>query len=261
MKTGEKIFKKLTRTQQIIAVLVLAIGLGGYFFLSQSGNPFSQAPVIKASNADAFLKLKWDGSDEYAIKINGGKATFSDAELNQDANQDYWINFSALDKLDRANQANARLSYKQYMKVKTMARPRIPNDPVGWYYGGKSNNQDIYFNNGLVTLYNRSHLIAWMFSGDAGRKENLVTGTRAMNSPGMQDFETQISDVLYYDKLHVRYQVTPIYQGNELLPRGVHMMAKSVEDDGKACNLNVYVFNVQPDYTINYQTGVGQKSK
>ena len=82
-----------------------------------------------------------------------------------------------------------------------------------------------------------------------------------MNSPGMQDFETKISDVLYRDKLHVRYQVTPIYQDNELLPRGMHMMAKSVEDDGKACDINVYVFNIQPNYQIDYTTGVGQRLK
>ena len=80
-----------------------------------------------------------------------------------------------------------------------------------------------------------------------------------MNSPGMQEFETKISDVLYRDKLHVRYQVTPIYQDNELLPRGMHMMAKSVEDAGKACDINVYVFNIQPNYKIDYTTGVGQK--
>jgi DNA-entry nuclease len=48
------------------------------------------------------------------------------------------------------------------------------------------------------------------------------------------------------------------YQGNELLPRGVQMMAKSIEDDGKSYDLNVYVFNVQPGYQINYLTGVGQ---
>ena len=87
-----------------------------------------------------------------------------------------------------------------------------------------------------------------------------MTGTRAMNSPGMQDFESQISDVLYYKKLHVRYQVTPIYQGNELLPRGVQMMAKSIEDDGKSYDLNVYVFNVQPGYQINYLTEEEKKS-
>ncbi|MGM5486238.1 MAG: DNA/RNA non-specific endonuclease [Pseudolactococcus raffinolactis] len=263
VKTGEKVFSSLTRTQQIIVLVVIVLGFAGYFIFSQTGAhlPFSQEKVIKASNSEELLKLKWNGSNTYYVTLNGGKSTFSAADLTQDSDQDDWLKFSPLDRLGRANQANARLSYQRYMQVKTMVRPRIPNNPAGWAYNGRSNNQQIFFDNGQVTLYNRSHLVAWMFSGDAGSKENLVTGTRAMNSPGMQDFETQISDVLFYKKLHVRYQVTPVYQGDELLPRGVQMMAKSIEDDGKAYDLNVYVFNVQPGYQIDYLTGVGTKNK
>lgn len=269
IKATEKILKRLTRTQQLVAVLVIAIGLGAYYVVTQSNQsnqanqamPVQQDNSITATNASDFLNLKWDGSSNYYTEINGGKSTFTESELKKNSQSDYWLTFSKLDQLNRANQANARLSYTQYMKVKNMKRPRIPNNPVGWYQNGRSNNQDIYFNNHQVTLYNRSHLIAWMFSGDAGSPKNLVTGTRAMNSPGMQDFETKISNVLYRDKRHVRYQVTPIYQDSELLPRGIHMMAKSVEDDGKSCDINVYVFNVQPNYTIDYTTGVGTKNK
>ena len=263
VKTGEKVFSSLTRTQQIIVLVVIVLGFAGYFIFSQTGAhlPFSQEKVIKASNSEELLKLKWNGSNTYYVTLNGGKSTFSAADLSQDSVQDDWLKFSPLDRLGRANQANARLSYQRYMQVKTMVRPRIPNNPAGWAYNGRSNNQQIFFDNGQVTLYNRSHLVAWMFSGDAGSKENLVTGTRAMNSPGMQDFETQISDVLFYKKLHVRYQVTPVYQGDELLPRGVQMMAKSIEDNGKAYDLNVYVFNVKPGYQIDSLPGVGPKTQ
>ncbi len=261
IKATEKVFKGLTKTQQLIAVLIVAVGFGTYYFVSQSTHEQSarQEKRITATDAAEFLTLNWDGSGKYYTEINGGRSTFTEADLKQNSQSDYWITFSKLDQLNRANQANARLSYTQYMKIKKMKRPRIPNNPVGWYYKGRSNNQDILFNNTPLTLYNRSHLIAWMFSGDVGSPKNLVTGTRAMNSPGMQDFETKISDVLYRDRLHVRYQVTPIYQYNELLPRGMHMMAKSVEDDGKACDINVYVFNIQPNYQIDYTTGVGQR--
>ncbi|GFH40667.1 DNA/RNA non-specific endonuclease [Lactococcus insecticola] len=263
-----QLFKRLSTTQKIIASVVVVLAIGGYYvYQNNLAQPARQtvtstvSQTVSGSNTtqEDLLKLKWDGSDDYYTQVNGGKSTFSDAELKQSQDKDYWVTFSALDKLGRAQVANARLSYTQYMKVKNISRPRIPNDPIGWRYQGHSNNQDIYFDNELVTLYNRSHLIAWMFTGDAGSKENLVTGTRAMNSPGMNDFEGQISDVLYYKKLHVRYQVTPIYNGNERLPRGVHMMAKSIEDGGKAYDLNVYVFNIQPGYQINYLTGQGQK--
>ncbi|MFZ2590445.1 MAG: DNA-entry nuclease, partial [Leuconostoc citreum] len=45
------------------------------------------------------------------------------------------------------------------------------------------------------------------------------------------------------------------YIGTERLPRGVHYMAKSIQDNGKILNLNYWIFNVQPGITIDYQTG------
>ena len=36
------------------------------------------------------------------------------------------------------------------------------------------------------------------------------------------------------------------------------MEAQSIEDD--AISYDVYIFNVQPDYTINYLTGSSQKN-
>ncbi|MBQ6144357.1 MAG: hypothetical protein IJI81_01060 [Lactococcus sp.] len=133
VKSSEKIFNSLTKTQQLIVLVVLVLGFIGYFVFSQSGNnnPFSQEKVIKASNADELLKLQWNGSDTYYVKLNGGKSTFSAGALAQDSNQDDWLKFSPLDSLGRANQANARLSYNRYMQVKTMSRPRIPNNPAG----------------------------------------------------------------------------------------------------------------------------------
>lgn len=260
IRAGDKILKGLTKAQQFWVLVAVMVVFSGYYLYThvRQGQLSSQEKVIQATHSEELLKLKWDGSAHYFVKLNGGKSTFTDQELTERSDEDYWSKFSALDRLGRANQANARLSYDHYMAVKSMVRPRIPNDPIGWTYLGKSNNQQIYFNNGLVTLYNRSHLIAWMFSGDAGRRENLVTGTRAMNSPGMQDFETQISNVIYYRKLHVRYQVTPVYHASERLPRGVQIMAKSVEDKGRAYDMNVYIFNVQPGYEIDYMTGIGR---
>ncbi|MCU1820979.1 hypothetical protein N2I11_04420 [Enterococcus faecium] len=51
------------------------------------------------------------------------------------------------------------------------------------------------------------------------------------------------------------YKVDPIYKGNELVPRGSHVKAFSVNDNGKTVNLNVYVFNNQKGININYQNG------
>ena len=38
------------------------------------------------------------------------------------------------------------------------------------------------------------------------------------------------------------------------------MEAYSVEDNGQGVSFNVYVYNVQPGITINYQTGESSKN-
>jgi DNA-entry nuclease len=250
----------------ITLILVALLGGGGYVATTQLGSENASTPKTEivapttASQEDVsdFLKLTWDGNEnKYYTEINNNKSTFTASDLKENSGENYWVTFSKRDKLGRAGQANARLDRTHYLDLKKQKRPSIPdgNDPVGWYYDGHSNNKQIYFNGEATSVYNRSHLIAYMFTGDPGSMENLVTGTRAMNDPGMNEWEQDISDALYWDKVHIRYQVTPIYKGNELVPRGVHMMAKSIEDNGKAYDLNIYVFNIQPGWKINYTTG------
>jgi len=55
---------------------------------------------------------------------------------------------------------------------------------------------------------------------------------------------------------YVRYQVQPVFRGNELVARGVHMQAKSVNNTG--ISYNVYIFNIQAGVKINYSTGTSQ---
>ncbi|MBC1334736.1 hypothetical protein HB820_05455 [Listeria booriae] len=54
-------------------------------------------------------------------------------------------------------------------------------------------------------------------------------------------------------KNHVRYQVKPLFKGNELVARGVQMQAQSVEDNQIA--FNVFIFNVEEGVEIDYLTG------
>ena len=49
-----------------------------------------------------------------------------------------------------------------------------------------------------------------------------------------------------------RYRVTNIYDGNNIVPAGAHIEAKS--SDG-SLEYNVFVPNVQRNITINYSTG------
>lgn len=72
---------------------------------------------------------------------------------------------------------------------------------------------------------------------------------------GMLPFEDQVADYVQETGHHVLYRVTPIFQGTELVARGVQMEAWSVEDEGTGVCFNVYCYNVQPGVEIDYATG------
>ena len=65
----------------------------------------------------------------------------------------------------------------------------------------------------------------------------------------MLPFEDQVADYVKKTGNHVLYRVTPIYDGMDLVARGVQMEAMSVEDQGEGVCFNVYVYNAQPGVT------------
>lgn len=104
-------------------------------------------------------------------------------------------------------------------------------------------------------LYNRCHLIGYQLTGENANKQNLITGTRYMNTEGMLPFENMVADYVKETENHVLYRVTPIFEGSNPLASGVEMEAWSVEDEGESICFNVYVYNVQPEIAIDYTTG------
>ena len=67
-----------------------------------------------------------------------------------------------------------------------------------------------------------------------------------MNTEGMLPFEQEVADYVKSTGNHVLYEVTPIFADDDLVARGVHMQAESIEDEGAGVQFNVFVFNVQP---------------
>lgn len=108
-------------------------------------------------------------------------------------------------------------------------------------------------------LYNRCHLIAWRLSGMNAEKRNLITGTRYMNVEGMLPYETKVSDFIFAGGGRVYYRVTPDFRTGELVARGVRIQAYSLADKGKSIDFDVYCYNVQPGYKIDYATGEATK--
>ena len=76
-----------------------------------------------------------------------------------------------------------------------------------------------------------------------------------MNVTGMLPFEEQVGDYVRETDNHVMYRVTPVYDGDDLVARGVEMEGYSVEDEGAGICFHVFVYNVQPGIGIDYATG------
>lgn len=104
-------------------------------------------------------------------------------------------------------------------------------------------------------LYNRCHLIGFQLTGENANEKNLITGTRYFNVEGMLPFEDMVADYVRETENHVMYRVTPIFIDDELVARGVRMEGLSVEDNGDGVCFDVFVYNVQPNVTINYANG------
>ena len=105
------------------------------------------------------------------------------------------------------------------------------------------------------SLYNRCHLIAWSLSAENANAENLVTGTCWMNAEEMLPVEEEVARYIDRTGNHVLYRSTPIFEGDELVCRGVLIEARSIEDDGSGIYLAVWCPNVQPGIAIDYEDG------
>lgn len=161
--------------------------------------------------------------------------------------------YSDLDSLGRCGVAYANIGQDI---MPTEKRGDISSvKPSGWI--NKKYDTDLV-DGGYI--YNRCHLIGHQLAGEDDNEKNLITGTRYFNVDGMLPFENMVCDYVKETNNHVLYRVTPIYDGDDLVAKGVQMEAYSVEDDGEGVMFNVFVYNVQPGITIDYATGDSQLS-
>ena len=205
-------------------------------FIDEHNNKATQS----TSNTSDLANLDYNGTQE--IIVNGNKPNFSQEDLS--TAKGAWDQYGDLDNLNRVTAANALLNVS---KMPTAKREPLHWDPTGWHNKRISGGW----------LYNRSHLIGYQLTGQNNNPKNLMTGTRSLNSPEMLAHEMDIAYYLKQSSSHyVRYRVTPIFRGDELLARGVQMEAQSVGDD--SVHFNVYIFNVQSGVTLNYADGTSQ---
>lgn len=182
-------------------------------------------------------------ADQPYIVVNDNIPYFSEENLTTES----FACYSDLDALGRCGVAYACIGLDS---MPTEERGQISNiEPSGWHNVKYHDSIDGNY------LYNRCHLIGYQLSGENANEKNLITGTRYLNIQGMLPFENLVADYIEETANHVLYRVTPVFEDNNLVASGVLMEAKSVEDEGEGVLFCVYVYNVQPDITIDYATG------
>lgn len=146
--------------------------------------------------------------------------------------------------LEQRNVANSSLRVRQYIQ------------PTGWHYNRRND----------VQVYNRGHLIAYSVSkgigqsgnynpteqsGDQNNPKNLFTQSAFSNQNVQTMYEEKVRSALRRGE-KVIYQATPIFQGNDLMAKGINLQAISLNGN---LNFNIYIFNVQPGYSFDYANG------
>lgn len=214
----------------LLAVFVL---FGGCASLVEPGS--APAAAVALEDVPAFSGAPY-------VELDGNQPAFSEAERTAESFETY----SALDELGRCGPAFACIGQDL---MPTQERESISQvRPTGWQ------NAEYDFVDGGY-LYNRCHLIGFQLTGENANERNLITGTRYMNVEGMLPFENMVADYVKETGNHVLYRVTPVFEAEELVARGVQMEAWSVEDKGDGVCFNVYVYNNQPGVEIDYRTG------
>lgn len=183
-------------------------------------------------------------SDSPYVVLNNNIPDFEEYEV-QEAMTSYEF-YSQLDSLGRCGVAIASIG-KDLMP--TEERESLSSvTPSGW-----DNEKYTCVENHFC--YNRLHLIGFQLTGEQANELNLITGTRYMNVDGMLPFENMVADYVQETNNHVLYEVTPIFDGDNLVASGVQMQAYSVEDNGQGIQFNIYCYNVQPGVIIDYTDG------
>lgn len=177
------------------------------------------------------------------VYVNDGEPTFTDEQRAAEPGHEH---YGELDELGRCTAAFAVVGPETQPTEKRGSIGEIR--PSGWQMAKYDFVEGKY-------LFNRCHLLGYQLTGENANPQNLITGTRYLNIQGMLPFENAVADYVDATGNHVLMAVTPIFEGSELVARGVHMMAESVEDGGEGVAFNVFCYNVQPGAVIDYGTG------
>lgn len=185
------------------------------------------------------------------------------------------IHLQDWDALGRAQAAHIQLKEGDQPTKKRTGK--ITFDPVGWH------NYKFYFGDGSqqAWLMNRGHLIGYQFSGLNDEGRNLVPMTTWLNAGNYKGTDESNPDsMLYYENrldswlathpnYWLDYKVTPLYTGDELIPRQIELQYVGLDDKGQKLEItlggketkdslgitHVVLDNTSPNADIDYTSG------
>ncbi len=233
--------KYRTWAAAVLLYLSAALTACGAADVTQPVSAGSADPAVQAESVDTIEEVPEYSGVPY-VEINDNEPEFEVTEMTTISYEEY----SELDYLGRCGTAEACIGEELMPDEEREDISEVK--PTGW-----ENKEYDIVDGGYV--YNRCHLIGFQLSGENANEENLITGTRYMNTEGMLPFENMVAEYVQETDNHVMYRVTPVFEGDNLVASGVQMEAESVEDDGAGICFNIYVYNVQPEITIDYSTG------
>lgn len=242
--------KKSEKRRMLLGIILAAVLMGGCTGLQET------VPQEDEKNSGYEQELQNTGEDivlPNGTEIEGYSGTPYAAIgdnvpdfLPEDMTQQSFECYSKLDGLGRCGTAYANVGEDIMPKEERGNIGQVK--PSGW----QTVKYDIV--DGKY-LYNRCHLVGYQLTGENANVENLITGTRYLNVEGMLPFENMVADYVKETHAHVLYRVTPVFEENELVARGVRMEGWSVEDQGEGICFDVFAYNVQPGIEIDYATG------
>ena len=235
----------------LVFVALLALGAAGAL-PGIPGLQGAQEPARLSERQTSWTE--WDPSESPDYYRVVGSAVV-DVELEPGE-----ARYEGLDSLGRTGRAAAVVTFDMMREGTDRERADISDiHPAGW---GHNEEVDIVNPDGSTyhgALFNRSHLLAKSLGGDDAAY-NLVTGTRTQNvgdntgqNGGMAYTEGLARDWLWDNRDGtVYYSATPVYEGDELLPRSV--IVDVLSSDGEL-DLEVEVYNAVNGYEVDYATG------
>lgn len=153
-------------------------------------------------------------------------------------------------------------------------------DPVGWH--NYKMPIDDSGSGKEAWLMNRGHLVGYQFSGLDNELRNLTPMTALLNTGSLSDKDSsnQTAMLFYENNLAdwinahpndwLDYKVTPIYEGDELIPRKIELQYAGIKSDGTLMKISfgtkqenidkdgvthVTLDNTSPNAKIDYATG------